>query len=134
MIIGIGTDLANIDRIKKIIDKYGNKFLNRVFSKLEKEKVCSKKNKAANLAKRWAAKEACSKALGTGMSMGVSWHEMTVSNLESGQPSMNLTGWAKKRLDELTPEGYSSEIMVSLTDEYPLAQAFVVIEAQPINK
>ena len=131
MILGIGTDLANIERIKKLLDKYGDKFRNRIFSKSEQEKAWSKKNEAANLAKRWAAKEACSKALGTGLSMGISWRDMTVSNLQSGQPTMNLTGWAKKKLDELTPEGYSSGIKISLTDEYPLAQAFVVIEAKP---
>ena len=134
MILGIGTDLTSIDRIKMIINKYGNKFLDRVFSKSEQEKAYSKKNNVASFAKRWAAKEACSKALGTGLSMGVVWRDMTISNLESGQPTVNLTGWAEKRLNELTPKGHSSQITISLTDEYPLAQAFVVIESQPILK
>ena len=131
MILGIGTDLANIERIKKLLDKYGDKFRNRVFSKSEQEKAWSKQNEAANLAKRWAAKEACSKALGTGLSMKVSWREITVSNLKSGQPTVSLSGWAKKKLIELTPNGYQSTIHVSLTDDHPWAQAFVLIDTNP---
>ena len=132
MILGIGTDLTNIDRIKKVIDQHGARFLNRVFSICEQEKTSSARNEAGNFAKRWAAKEACSKALGTGLSMGVSWRDMTVSNLKSGQPTMHVAGVAKKRLDELTPDGYKSTIHVSITDDNPWAQAFVIIEAEPM--
>ena len=129
MILGIGTDLANIDRIQKTLYRYGDRFRNRVFSKREQDKAWSRQDEAGTYAKRWAAKEACSKALGTGLRMGISWRDMTVSNLKSGQPTMTVTGWAKKRLDELTPEGYRSTIFISLTDDHPWAQAFVVIEA-----
>ena len=128
MILGIGTDLTNITRIKTLIDRYGDKFRNKVFSKSEQKKAWSKKTEAANLAKRWAAKEACSKALGVGFSMKVSWRDITISNLKSGQPTVNLHGWAKKRLNDLTPNGYQSTIHVSLTDDYPWAQAFVLID------
>ena len=133
MILGIGTDLANIERIKKLLDKYGDKFRNRVFSKSEQEKAWSKQNEAANLAKRWAAKEACSKALGTGISKGVCWHDISVSNLESGRPIVTLTGGAKDRLDFITPKGHTPKIHISLSDDHPWAQAFVIIESHYPN-
>ena len=132
MILGLGTDLANIDRIAGVLERYGDRFRNRVFTSTEKQKSESRKDVAGTYAKRWAAKEACSKALGTGLRMGISWKDMEVSNLSSGQPMMSVTGWAKERLISMTPDGYSATIHVSLTDDHPWAQAFVVIEAQPL--
>lgn len=132
MILGIGTDLANIDRIQGTLDRFGDRFRNRVFTERELAKAARRKDEAGTLAKRWAAKEACSKALGTGLAMGISWRDMAVSNLRTGQPVMAVTGWAKDRLDEMTPDGHTAIIHVTLTDDHPWAQAFVVIEARPI--
>lgn len=132
MIIGTGTDLANIDRISKVLTRYGDRFRNRVFTKNEQAKAKKRKDEASTLAKRWAAKEACSKALGTGLRMGISWTDMAVSNMDTGQPVMTLTGWAKKRLLKLTPQGYLSTLHVSLTDDHPWAHAIVIIDAQPL--
>ncbi len=131
MILGIGTDLANIERIAATLERYGDRFRNRVFTDLEQRKAESRKDVAATYAKRWAAKEACSKALGTGLRMGISWRDMAVSNLPSGQPILHLTGWAALRLAEMTPPGHQSIVHVTLTDDHPWAQAFVVIEARP---
>ena len=132
MIIGTGTDLANIDRIKKVLIRHGARFRDRVFTKIEQAKARRQNDEAGTLAKRWAAKEACSKALGTGLSMGISWKDMAVSNIETGQPVMTLTGWAKKRLEDLTPEGHLATLHVSLTDDHPWAHAIVIIDAQPL--
>ena len=132
MIIGTGTDLANIDRINKVLLRYGDRFRNRVFTKNEQAKAKKRKDKAGTLAKRWAEKEACAKALGTGLRMGISRKNMEVSNIDTGQPVMTLTGWAKKRLLELTPEGYLSTLHVSLTDDHPWAHAIVIIVSQPL--
>ena len=132
MIIGIGTDLANIERIQGTLDRFGLRFKNRVFTRLEQAKSERRTDVAGTYAKRWAAKEACSKALGTGLAMGIAWKDMSVTNLASGQPVMHVTGWAEKRLEELTPEGHRAVIHVTLTDDHPWAQAFVVIEALPI--
>ena len=132
MILGVGTDLANIDRIAGVIERHGDRFLNRVFTEIEQRKAERRKDVAGTYAKRWAAKEACSKALGTGLRMGISWKDMAVSNLKTGQPVMTVTGWAAERLKDMTPEGHEATIHVSLTDDHPWAQAFVVIEAQPI--
>ena len=132
MIIGIGSDLANIERIKGTLDRFGDRFRKRVFTNTEQKKAESRKNFADTYAKRWAAKEACSKALGTGLRMGISWKDMSVSNLSTGQPVMSVTGWAKERLNSMTPDGHSAIIHVSLTDDHPWAQAFVLIEAQPL--
>ena len=132
MIIGTGTDLANIDRINKVLIRHGDRFRDRVFTKLEQAKASRRKNEAGTLAKRWAAKEACSKALGTGLRMGISWKDMAVSNIDTGQPMMRLTGWAKKRLEELTPAGHFATLHVSLTDDHPWAHAIVIIDAQPL--
>jgi len=132
MILGVGTDLANIDRIAGVLERHGDRFRNRVFTEVEQRKAERRKDVAGTYAKRWAAKEACSKALGTGLRMGISWKDMAVSNLKTGQPVMTVTGWAAERLKEMTPEGHEATIHVSLTDDYPWAQAFVVIEAQPI--
>ena len=130
MILGIGTDLANIERIQGVLDRYGDRFRNRVFTDLEQRKAERRKDVAGTYAKRWAAKEACSKALGTGLRMGIAWKDMSVRNLRTGQPVMELTGWAAERLKAMTPEGYEATVHVSLTDDHPWAQAFVVIEAR----
>lgn len=130
MILGIGTDLANIDRIQDTIARFGDRFLNRVFTEREQAKATSRPyNIAATYAKRWAAKEACSKALGTGLRMGIAWKDMAVTNLTTGQPVMHLTGWAADRLAQMTPPGHRAVVHVTLTDDHPWAQAFVVIEA-----
>ena len=132
MILGIGTDLANIERIQGTLDRFGDRFKNRVFTEIEQKKAERRKDIAGTYAKRWAAKEACSKALGTGLAMGISWKDMSVTNLNSGQPQMSLTGWAKQRLDEMTPPNHNAIVHVTLTDDHPWAQAFVLIEALPV--
>ena len=132
MILGIGTDLANIDRIQGVLSRHGDRFRNRVFTETEQAKASRLKDEAGTYAKRWAAKEACSKALGTGLRMGIAWRDMSVINLSSGQPVMEVTGWAKNRLDEITPSDHEAVVHVSLTDDHPWAQAYVVIEARPL--
>ena len=133
MILGIGSDLANIDRIEGTLQRVGARFKNRVFTELEQRKAESRPQAiAATYAKRWAAKEACSKALGTGLRMGIAWKDMAVTNLATGQPVMHVTGWAAERLRAMTPPGHEAVIHVTLTDDHPWAQAFVVIEARPI--
>ena len=132
MILGIGSDLCNIERIEATLARHGDRFRNRVFTEREQRKADSRPMAvAATYAKRWAAKEACSKALGTGLRMGISWKDMAVSNLHTGQPVMHLTGWAADRLAALTPPGHHAVVHVTLTDDHPWAQAFVVIEARP---
>lgn len=131
MILGIGTDLANIERVSRTLERFGDRFRNRVFTDIERAKAARRKDEAGTLAKRWAAKEACSKALGTGLAMGISWKDMGVINRRGGQPTMRLTGWAAERLASMTPPGHEAVVHVSLTDDHPWAQAFVVIEAQP---
>ncbi len=131
MILGIGTDLANIDRISRTLERFGDRFRHRVFTETELHKASRRADEAGTLAKRWAAKEACSKALGTGLAMGISWKDMAVTNRRGGQPEMALTGWAAERLAALTPPGHEAVVHVSLTDDHPWAQAFVVIEARP---
>ncbi|MFA8385047.1 MAG: holo-ACP synthase [Pelagibaca sp.] len=131
MIIGIGTDLANIDRIAATLERFGDRFRNRVFTETEQRKAERRLDTPGTYAKRWAAKEACSKALGTGLRMGIAWKDMSVRNLHTGQPVMVVTGWAKRRLDELTPAGHEAIIHVTLTDDHPWAQATVLIEARP---
>ncbi|MCG6902681.1 MAG: holo-ACP synthase [Rhodobacter sp.] len=132
MILGIGTDLANIERIERTLERFGDRFRNRVFTETEQKKAEKRRDTAGTYAKRWAAKEACSKALGTGLRMGISWKDMAVTNLRTGQPQMAVTGWAAERLSSMTPAGYEAIIHVTLTDDHPWAQAFVVIEARPI--
>jgi holo-[acyl-carrier protein] synthase len=135
MILGIGSDLANIERIEATLARFGERFRNRVFTDAEQRKAGSRPHGvAATYAKRWAAKEACSKALGTGLRMGIAWKDMAVTNLETGQPVMQVTGWAAERLNAMTPAGYGAVIHVTLTDDHPWAQAFVVIEARPLTK
>lgn len=131
MIIGIGADLADITRIGKTLERFGERFVNRVFTDIEKTRSDKRRERTASYAKRWAAKEACSKALGTGLRMGVAWREMGVVNLPSGQPTMTLTGGAAERLAKLIPPGHTPHIHLTITDDHPYAQAFVVIEALP---
>ena len=134
MILGIGSDLANIERIEATIARFGDRFKDRVFTDREQRKAEGRPRAvAATYAKRWAAKEACSKALGTGLRMGISWKDMAVSNLASGQPVMHVTGWAAERLRDMTPAGHEPVIHVTRTDDHPWAQAFVVIEARPLG-
>lgn len=133
MILGVGTDLCNIERIAGTLDRFGDRFRNRVFTEIEQRKAERRPDPPATYAKRWAAKEACSKALGTGLRMGIAWKDMAVSNLRTGQPVMHVTGWAADRLADMTPEGHEAVIHVTLTDDHPWAQAFVVIEALPIT-
>ena len=134
MILGIGSDLANIERIEATLARYGDRFRNRVFTEEEQRKADSRPRAvAATYAKRWAAKEACSKALGTGFRMGIAWKDMAVTNLVTGQPVMQVTGWAADRLRAMTPAGHEAVIHVTLTDDHPWAQAFVVIEARAVN-
>jgi holo-[acyl-carrier protein] synthase len=133
MILGIGTDLCNIERIEGTLERFGHRFRDRVFTEREQHRAESRPRAvAATYAKRWAAKEACSKALGTGLRMGIAWKDMAVSNLHSGQPVMHVTGWAKERLQSMTPPGHEVIIHVTLTDDHPWASAFVVIEARPL--
>ncbi len=133
MIIGIGSDLIDITRIAKVIERHGERFLERIFTDAERAKAMRRANNekmvVATYAKRFAAKEACSKALGTGIRRGVWWRDMGVVNLPGGRPSMQLTGGALARLQELTPEGMRAQIDLSITDDWPLAQAFVIISA-----
>ncbi len=133
MIIGIGSDLTDIRRIEKTIARHGDRFLQRIFTEHERARADRRANRAATYAKRFAAKEACAKALGTGMRLGVFWRDMGVVNLPTGRPTMRLTGGALKRLQEITPDGLEPQIDVTITDEYPLAQAFVVISAVPVK-
>lgn len=131
MIIGIGSDLIDIRRIEKTIERYGDRFLDRVFTDTERLKSERRTNRAASYAKRFAAKEACAKALGTGFSYGVFWRDMGVINLPSGQPTIKLTGGAAERLQSLVPENHVAQIHLTITDDFPLAQAFVLISAVP---
>jgi len=133
MILGIGTDLANIDRIAATLERFGDRFRNRVFTDTEQAKAERRADTPGTYAKRWAAKEACSKALGTGLRMGIAWKDMSVRNLPTGQPVMEVTGWAADRLGQITPPGHEAIIHVTLTDDHPWAQAFVLIEARPIR-
>ncbi|WP_439528500.1 holo-ACP synthase [Pannonibacter sp.] len=133
MILGIGSDLCDIRRIEQTLERFGERFAARVFTDIERAKSDRRAERAASYAKRFAAKEACSKALGTGIRMGVAWREMGVVNLPSGRPTLQLTGSAADRLTALTPEGFRPRIDLTITDDYPLAQAFVVISAWPAD-
>jgi holo-[acyl-carrier protein] synthase len=131
VILGIGSDLSDIRRIAKSLDRFGDRFKQRVYTEIERTRSERKGDIAASYAKRFAAKEACAKALGTGMRRGVAWRDMGVINLRSGQPTMALTNGALARLEEMTPAGHRAVIHLSLTDDHPYAQAFVIIEALP---
>src|SRR5438874_4684022 len=130
MILGLGNDLIDIRRVEKAIEKHGERFLSRIYTDIERAKSDRRAERAASYAKRFAAKEACAKALGTGLRHGVFWRDMGVVNLPSGAPTMRLTGGAAERLAKITPAGRKAFIHLTITDEYPLAQAFVVIEAR----
>lgn len=132
MIIGIGSDLIDIRRIEKTLERHPERFIARVFTDVEREKSERRKERAASYAKRFAAKEACSKALGTGFARGVFWRDMGVVNLPGGKPTMALTGGAARRLEEMLPAGHEAFVHVTITDDFPLAQAFVIIEARPL--
>ena len=134
MIIGIGSDLIDIRRVEKSIERFGDRFLSRIFTQAERLKSDGRAQRAASYAKRFAAKEACAKALGTGLRRGVFWRDMGVVNLPGGKPSLKLTGGALKRLEELTPIGYFPQIDLSITDDFPLAQAIVIISAVAAGK
>ena len=129
MIIGLGSDLCDIRRIQGSLDRFGDRFTHRIFTETERARSERKPDRAASYAKRFAAKEACAKALGTGFKNGVFWRDMGVINLPSGQPALELTGGAAKRLAEITPQGMKAQISLTLTDDFPLAQAIVIISA-----
>ncbi len=131
MILGLGSDLSDIRRIQASLDRFGDRFRDRIFTELERARSERKADAAASYAKRFAAKEACAKALGTGMRRGVFWRDMGVVNMRSGQPTMALTGGALVRLQEMTPPDHRAVIHLTLTDDHPYAQAFVIIEALP---
>jgi holo-[acyl-carrier protein] synthase len=133
VIIGIGNDICDIRRIEEAINRFGDRFIKRIFTEAEQARAERKLGRIATYAKRFAAKEACSKALGTGMNRGVNWQGMGVINLPGGKPSMELTGGARARLDALTPPGHKAVIHLTITDEAPYAQAFVIIEAVPLT-
>jgi len=133
MIVGIGSDLCDIRRIERSLQRFGERFTHRVFTEGERDKSDRRAARAPSYARRFAAKEACAKALGTGMSQGVFWRDMEVVNMPGGKPTMRLTGGALQRLSALMPAGHEPVVHVSLTDDPPLAQAFVVIEARPIS-
>lgn len=132
MIIGLGSDLIDIRRIESSLERFGDRFSQRIFTEVEIAKSEGRKNRAASYAKRFAAKEACSKALGTGMAEGVAWKDMGVVNLPGGKPTMHLTGGAARKLEALLPAGHRAVIHLTITDDFPLAQAFVIIEALPV--
>jgi holo-[acyl-carrier protein] synthase len=129
MILGIGSDLVEIARIEQVIARHGERFLARIFTEAERARAERRANRAATYAKRFAAKEACAKALGTGLRNGVFWRDMGVVNLPSGRPTLKLSGGALARLQAITPKGYEAQIDLTITDEGPMAQAFVVISA-----
>jgi len=132
MIIGIGNDLISIARIERALARHGARFTERVFTPIERQKSERRKKRAASYAKRFAAKEACAKALGTGLSRGVHWRDMGVVNLPSGQPAMQLAGGALARLEALTPPGHEPRIHLTISDDEPFAQAIIIIEAVPL--
>ena len=134
MIIGIGSDLCNIERIQNSLDRFGERFLNRVFTEVERARAEKRPfTRAGTYAKRFAAKEAFSKAVGTGFKSGVFMRDIGVVNKASGQPTLHLTGGAKQRLDDMTPSGHAVEVHLTMTDDHPFAQAFVIITASPIE-
>jgi holo-[acyl-carrier protein] synthase len=133
MILGIGSDITDVRRIAKVIERHGDRFLSRIFTATERARAEGKRNRVETYAKRFAAKEACAKALGTGLRGGVRWRDMGVVNLVSGRPTMELTGGALRRLAAITPAGYEARIDLTITDEGPMAQAVVMISAVPAD-
>lgn len=134
MIVGIGSDLIDIRRIERSLDRFGERFTQRCFTEIERAKSDRRKLRAASYAKRFAAKEACAKALGTGLTKGVFWRDMGVINLPGGKPTMQLTGGAANRLEKMMPSEHQPTIHLTITDDFPWAQAFVIIEALPIDR
>ncbi|MBB3949386.1 holo-ACP synthase [Aureimonas jatrophae] len=134
MIVGIGSDLIDIRRIERTLERHGRRFTDRVFTEVERAKSDRRAQRAASYAKRFAAKEACAKALGTGLAQGVFWRDMGVVNLPGGKPTMRLTGGAAERLARILPPGHRAAIHLTITDDHPLAQAFVIIEALPADE
>ncbi len=130
MIIGIGNDIIDIRRVEKTLERHGERFTVRCFTEIERAKSDKRRKRAASYAKRFAAKEACAKALGTGINRGVFWRDMGVVNLPGGKPTMALTGGAAARLAELTPDGFVAHVQLTITDEEAMAQAIVIIEAR----
>jgi len=133
MILGLGNDIIDIRRIEATLERYGERFVNRIFTDVERRKSDRRRLRAESYAKRFAAKEACAKALGTGIRAGVFWRDMGVVNLPSGRPTMELTGGAARQLERLVPEGYAPRIDLTITDDYPQAQAVVIISAVPAS-
>jgi holo-[acyl-carrier protein] synthase len=133
MIIGLGNDMVDIRRIEQTLERYGNRFVARIFTDVEQKKSDRRAQRAASYAKRFAAKEACSKALGTGFRRGVFWKDMGVANEPSGRPTMQLSGGAKEQLERITPAGHLARIQLTITDDYPYAQAIVIIEAVAVS-
>ena len=133
MIIGLGNDMVDIRRIEQTLERYGARFVARIFTDIEQKKSDRRAQRAASYAKRFAAKEACSKALGTGFRRGVFWKDMGVVNEPSGRPTMQLTGGAKEQLERITPAGHLARIQLTITDDYPYAQAIVIIEAVAVS-
>ena len=133
MIIGIGSDLCDIRRIERSIERFGDRFTHRIYTEGERARSARRAARAPSYARRFAAKEACAKALGTGLSHGVFWRDMGVINLPTGRPTLLLTGGAAKQLERITPRGYAARIDLSLTDDYPLAQAIVIISGVPLD-
>ena len=131
MILGIGNDMIDIRRVERSIERWGTRFLDRIFTEVERAKSDRRAQRAASYAKRFAAKEACAKALGTGLNAGVFWRDMGVVNMPSGKPTLRLTGGALKRLQAITPAGMAAQIDLTITDDFPLAQAIVIISANP---
>jgi holo-[acyl-carrier protein] synthase len=129
MILGLGNDIIDIRRIERTIELYGDRFLSRIFTETERQRSDRRRERAASYAKRFAAKEACSKALGTGLRKGVYWRDMGVVNLPSGRPTLKLTGGAAAQLARITPPGYEARIDLTITDDFPMAQAIVIISA-----
>jgi holo-[acyl-carrier protein] synthase len=134
VIVGLGNDLCEIAHVQRTLDRFGDKFTRRCFTEIERQKSDRRRQRAASYAKRFAAKEACAKALGTGLSNGVFWRDMGVVNLRSGKPTMELTGGAAKVLEKLVPEGHAPHIHLTITDDNGMAQAFVIIEALPVDR
>jgi holo-[acyl-carrier protein] synthase len=133
MILGIGSDITDVGRIAAVLERHGDRFIDRIFTPVEREKAERRRNRAETYAKRFAAKEACAKALGTGFRAGVWWRDMGVVNMPSGRPTMALTGGAKRRLEAITPAGYEARIDLTITDEGPTAHAFVIISAVAVG-
>ena len=132
MILGLGSDMIDIRRIERTLERYGDRFIERIFTPVERARAERRRARVETYAKRFAAKEACAKALGTGLRRGVFWRDMGVVNLAGGRPTMALSGGALRRLNEITPPGHAPRIDVSITDEYPLAQVTVIISAEPV--